>query len=143
MIDALIAGKLHGNPIERTSKAGKAFCVAKVRVATGEGESLFVSVIAFSESACTALLALNDGDAVALAGTLTPKVWTNSQGEAKPAIDMVAAQVLSAYHVQRKRRAMERPAGGDRPHAPKTTTEPAGAAVAGRPDPDFDGDLDF
>lgn len=107
MIDALVSGKLFGNPTQRTSKAGKPFAVAKVRAAAGDGESLFISVIAFDAAPCTALLALNDGDSVALSGSLTPKVWTDKQGEARPGLDLVAHQVLSAYHVTKKRRAME------------------------------------
>lgn len=107
MIDGLIAGKLFGAPARKTGKAGKPFAVAKVRAAGGDGESLFVNVIAFSEPAQAALLALEDGDAVALAGSITPKVWTDRDGNARPALDMVASQVLTAYHVTRKRRAME------------------------------------
>ena len=35
MIDALIAGRLHGQPTARTGKSGKPFAVAKVRAAAG------------------------------------------------------------------------------------------------------------
>lgn len=111
MIDGLIAGKLYGQPAERMGKAGKSFAVAKVRAASGDGESLFVNVIAFDAAPCAALLALGDGDSVALSGSLTPKVWTDKQGNARPSLDMVAAQVLTAYHVTKKRKAM----AGDRP----------------------------
>ena len=107
MIDALIAGRLHGQPTQRTSKTGKPFAVAKVRVAAGDGESTFISAIAFDDAPCTALLALGDGDSVAMSGTLTPKVWTDKDGNARPALDLVAHQVLSAYHVTRKRAAMQ------------------------------------
>ena len=97
MIDGLIAGKLYGQPAQRTGKSGKPFAVAKLRCAAGDGESLFVNVIAFDCDTCTALLALGDGDSVALAGTLTPKVWTDKQGNTRPALDMVAHRVLTAY----------------------------------------------
>ena len=106
MIDALISGKLYGQPAQRTGKSGKPFAVAKVRCAAGDGESLFVNVIAFDPDTCTALLALGDGDSVALAGTLTPKVWTDKQGNTRPTLDIVAAQVLTPYHVTRKRKAV-------------------------------------
>ena len=106
MIDGLIAGKLYGNPKQHTSKAGKPFAVAKVRCAAGDGESLFVNVIAFDVTTCAALLALGDGDSVALAGMLTPKVWMDKDGYARPTLDIVAAQVLTAYHVTRKRKAV-------------------------------------
>ncbi|MCA8456587.1 single-stranded DNA-binding protein [Burkholderia multivorans] len=116
MIDGLVSGKLYGTATSRTGASGKAFVTAKVRAAAGDGESLFVNVIAFSTTAGEALLALGDGDSVALAGTLTPKVWTNRDGETKPALDMVAHAVLTAYHVKRKRAAMQ-----GRPSAPETT----------------------
>jgi single-stranded DNA-binding protein len=106
MIDGLIAGKLYGAPQERTSKTGTPFTVAKVLCTAGDGESLFVSVIAFEAYACTALLALDDGDSVALAGMLTPKVWIDKDGDARPALDIVAAQVLTVYHVTSKRKAV-------------------------------------
>ena len=107
MIEALVSGKLHGQPAQKISKTGKPFVVAKVRAHAGEAD-VFVNVIAFSQAACEALLALGEGDAVALAGTLTPKAWPDREGTARPALDLVASQVLSAYHVTRKRRAIER-----------------------------------
>lgn len=117
MIEGLIAGKLQGKATERTSKAGKPFAIAKVRAATGEGEALFVNVIAFDTAPCTALLALGDGDAVALAGTLTPKAWLDREGQPRAAVDLVAAQVLSAYHVRRRREAVKKPAPSATPAA--------------------------
>lgn len=106
MMDALIAGRVHGQPTARAGKSGKPFAVAKVRAAGGDGEALFVSVIAFDEAPCKALLALSDGDSVALSCSLTPKVWTDREGNTRPALDLVAHQVLTAYHVTRKRAAV-------------------------------------
>lgn len=105
MIDALVAGKLVGAAVERTASSGKTFVTCKVRAASGD-VALFVNVIAFDDNAKAALLALADGDSVALAGTLTPKVWTDKHGDAKPALDMVAHGVLSAYHVRKRREAI-------------------------------------
>ncbi|HDR9500121.1 TPA: single-stranded DNA-binding protein [Burkholderia cepacia] len=124
MIDGLISGKLYGVATERTGQSGKTFVTAKVRAATGEGESLFVNVITFSTTAADALLALGDGDSVSLAGTLTPKVWTDKHGDTRPALDMVAHAVLTAYHVKRKRAAMQ-----GHQSTPKTTD---GADQVGR-----------
>lgn len=122
MIDALIAGKLYGQPKTMTSKAGKPFATAKVRAAAGEGEALFVNVITFDAGTVAALLALGDGDSVALAGSLTPKVWTDKEGNSRPAVDLVAHKLLTAYHVTRKRKAVQKP-------------------VSQRQPPDFDDDL--
>jgi single-stranded DNA-binding protein len=134
MIDALIAGKIHGQPTQRTTKAGKPFALCKVRVATGAEDSIFVSVIAFDSDPVNAIMALNQGDSVALSGTIKPGVWTDNQGNAKPTLDMTAHQVLTAYHVSRKRKAVAKDDGQDG-KAPKPAAMPA--------QPDFDDDLNF
>lgn len=104
MIDALIAGKVFGTPTRRTSKAGKPFSIAKVRAAAGDGDLIFVNVIAFDDVPAAAILMLNDGDAVSIAGSLTPRVWTDKDGNTRPAVDLVANQVLTVYHVNKKRK---------------------------------------
>ena len=107
MIDGLVGGKLYGAPEKRLGKAGKPFVMAKVRATAGDNETaLFVNVIAFDSAPSAALMALQDGDSVTLAGSLTPKVWTDKQGVIRPSLDMVAHQVLTAYHAHQKRDAM-------------------------------------
>ena len=95
MIDGLVAGRLYGEAERRTDKAGKAYSLAKVRASTAEGEMLFVNVIAFDDDLCTSLHRLHDGDSVALSGSLNPRVWTDKQGNARPALDMVAHRLIS------------------------------------------------
>lgn len=102
-IEALILGKLHQRAEQRTSKTGRPFVTAKARAAAGDGESLFVNVIAFGDTACAALLAMDAGDSLALAGTLKPGAWTDREGNARPSIDVVAAQVLTVYGLKKKR----------------------------------------
>jgi single-stranded DNA-binding protein len=103
MIDALIQGRVHGTPQQRTGSSGKPFTTAKARVATRDGDAIFVNVICFSADAQRALLALGDGDSVALSGEMTPKVWTDKEGNARPVVDLLAHAVLTAYHVKRRR----------------------------------------
>ena len=95
MIDGLVAGRLYGEAERRTDKAGKAYSLAKVRASTAEGEVLFVNVIAFDGDLCASLHRLYDGDSVALSGSLNPRVWTDKQGNARPALDMVAHRLIS------------------------------------------------
>ena len=95
MIDGLVAGRLYGEAERHTDKAGKAYSLAKVRVSTAEGEMLFVNVIAFDDDLCKSLHRLRDGDSVALSGSLNPRVWTDKQGNARPALDMVAHRLFS------------------------------------------------
>lgn len=128
MIDGLIAGKLYGKSARRTGKNGKPFVTAKVRAAAGDGETLFVNVITFSNIVGDALLALDDGDSVSLSGALTPKVWTDSKGESRPVLDLVAHAVLTAYHVTRKRQAVS-----------KQDDAPAGERQQGQRAPSADG----
>ena len=128
MIDALIGGRLHGKAVQRIGGSGKPFVVCKVRTPV-DGESLFVNVIAFSESVGNSLLALEEGDSVALSGALTPKVWTPANGAPKPVLDLVCHSVTTTYHVQRKRQAMQpTPAMNGNAHM---------AAMAPLPDDDF------
>lgn len=95
MIGGLISGKVFGDPEQRRGKGETPFVVAKVRASTNDGETVVVNVIAFDEAPSAALIALRDGDAVALTGSITPKVWTDKQGNTRPALDMVAQRVLT------------------------------------------------
>jgi single-stranded DNA-binding protein len=106
MIEGLITGTLVGLAEQRQGKNDTSFVLAKVKAMPGEGESLIVNVIAFAAEACAALLALDEGDSLALSGALTPKVWTDKQGNTRPALDLVASQVQTVYQVARKRAAL-------------------------------------
>jgi hypothetical protein len=96
MIDGLIAGRLMGDASRRVDKAGRTYLVARVLARNKADEEFIVNVIAFDEAPCAALLALRDGQGLALSGALTPKVWTDKQGIARPSLDLVAAQVMTA-----------------------------------------------
>lgn len=95
MIDALIAGRLFGIAEQRSGQAGSAYVTCKLRAATDDGDWIICNVIAFDERLRSALLALGDGDSLCLSGALTPKVWTDKQGKARPALDLVAHAVLN------------------------------------------------
>lgn len=105
MIDALIAGKLHGAPQQRTSKNGNPFTTCRVRVHNGD-ESALCMVICFDREAQAALLALGEGEAVALAGSLKVGIWEGKDG-ARPSLDLTASRVLTQYHVTKRRKAMQ------------------------------------
>ncbi len=107
MIDALLSGKLAADPKAHTANNGNTFATCRVWVATGAEDRLSVSVIAFDAATVAGLLALATGDAVSLAGELTPKVWADKAGVAKPSADLKAHKLLTAYHVQRTRTTMQ------------------------------------
>ena len=102
MIDGLVAGKLVGEAEMLEGKNASKFVVAKVKATAGDGDTIVVNVIGFSPEACAALMSLNDGDSVSLAGSLTPKVWEDKQGNTKPALDMIASNVMTVYQVRQK-----------------------------------------
>ena len=99
MIEGLVAGTVLGDPEARRGKADSSFVLVKVRAQNTDGELILVNVIAFSADLGAALLELRDGDAVALSGSLAPKVWSDKQGNTRPALDMVATRMLS--HTER------------------------------------------
>lgn len=96
MIDGLVAGRLMGEASRRADKTGRGYVVARVLARNRADEEFIVNVIAFDEAPGAALLALADGDALSLAGALTPKVWTDKQGIARPSLDLIASRVMSA-----------------------------------------------
>ena len=82
---------------------------------------LAVAVIAFSDSACAGPLAPGNGDALSLADSLAPRARNDRKGVVRPALDLVASQVLTAYHVARKRKAigpMRHDQGATQPASP-------------------------
>lgn len=108
MIDALIAGRLYGQPQQRTARNGSPYTTAKLRVALANGETAFVNVITFRESVGAALLALSDGAPLALAGELKAGAYTAQDGTARASLDLTAHEILTEYHVTRRRKAMQR-----------------------------------
>ncbi len=64
-----------------------------------------VNLIAFDERVCIALLALSQGESVAVTGPVKPKVWAPEGGEPRVMVDVVAHAVLTVYAVNKKRRA--------------------------------------
>jgi hypothetical protein len=94
MIDGLVAGRLMGDVVRRLDRAGRNYVVARVLARNRGDEEFIVNVIAFDDGPGEALLAMGDGDALSLAGALTPKVWVDKQGNHRPSLDMVAHRVI-------------------------------------------------
>jgi single-stranded DNA-binding protein len=103
MIDALIGGRLYAKPEQRTSRNGNSFVTAKLLVSIGE-DRVFCNVITFDTGACSALVALDEGESASIAGELRPKLYEASDGSTKLALDCTAHAVITTYHVQRKRK---------------------------------------
>nr|WP_315483911.1 single-stranded DNA-binding protein [uncultured Undibacterium sp.] len=102
MIDALIAGRLYGIAEQRTGHAGSAYVTCKVKAMTDDGDGIICNVIAFNDKVRETLLQLEDGASLSLSGALTPKVWTDKQGNARPALDLVAHSIQDLAFAERK-----------------------------------------
>ena len=105
MLDALLSGRLIGTPQKRLAKSGAPFAGCRVRVSLSDGNNLLVSVSAFEPEPMAALLVLAEGDAVSISGPLTLGTWTDNEGQARPSAAMLAHNVLTAYSVNKKRKA--------------------------------------
>ena len=106
MIEALISGKLVGDPVRRTSTKGTPYVTAQVRVAAGS-ESFFVGVTTFSESAGERLMKLSKGSSVAAAGTLEQNVWIDRDGHDRRDWRLTCTEILSVQQARRRREAVE------------------------------------
>lgn len=102
MIDALVAGRLVGQPQQRTGQSGKPFVTAVVRVPQAQGEAAFVSAIGFGPRIVETLGALSDGDSIAISGELTVGVF-EKDGAARSSLKLVVHNLTTAHHVKRKR----------------------------------------
>jgi single-stranded DNA-binding protein len=101
-LHVLALGTLVADPQQRTSSGGKVYVTANLRTPTDE-DAVLVSVVAFSDSAKAALLALGKGDSVSVTGRAKLTAWTGKEGEQRQGLSVVADAVLSAYAVGKKR----------------------------------------
>ncbi len=103
MIGAVIHGTLVGDPIERTTREGKRFVTATLRVPAGE-DALFVGVAAFEQLAAERLARMRKGGTVAACGVLEQTTWTAKDGSERTGWRLTASEVLTAYGATKKRR---------------------------------------
>jgi single-stranded DNA-binding protein len=99
-LHVLATGTLTADPQSRTSKSGNDFAIGNIRVATGEGEPVFVSLIAFADKAPN-LLGHRQGSTIAVAGRATFKSWTGKDGAEKHGLSVVVEQIVSAAAARR------------------------------------------
>jgi single-stranded DNA-binding protein len=136
MIETLITGKLYGAPKLGTTKNGGSYANAKVKIPAGDGDTLFASIITFSDTAVQALCALTDGDPVACVGTLKVSTYVSKNGDTRVSLDITATQVMTLYQVKRKRAAVQDDdvTQHPQPRPPRRHAPPAGhgSAASGR-----------
>ncbi|TSE20753.1 hypothetical protein Talka_00416 [Tepidimonas alkaliphilus] len=139
-IDALIQGRLHGDPVRRETKTGRAYATARLAVTDGDGGQHLVSAIAFDADVVQQLLALCDGDALAAAGELSASTFTAKTGEVRPSLRLLVHAILTPYTVRRRREAAtdRRDGGTHTTRTPDRQRRHSAALRAQQPLPDDD-----
>jgi single-stranded DNA-binding protein len=122
---ALVTGTLFKPAEERiSSKTGRTFVSATLKVGGETGDAEFWSITAFAQSAQSELLRLNAGDALSCQGKARFELWQpRDGGEVKISRSLIADQILALKAAPRERRAK---AKAETPllDQPATTTDP-------------------
>lgn len=105
MLSILASGTLISDPVSRTSATGKAYATASLRVPAEDSDAMLVSVIAFNADSVAAILALQRGDSVAVAGRGKLTEWTGQDGSQKRGLSVTADKVLTIYAAGKARKA--------------------------------------
>ncbi len=112
---AIITGALFRAPEQRTSKAGRPFVTATIRVKDGDA-SQWWRVTAFSESVQAELMRLDEGESVCIQGAFKAELYQPEGGEPKASLSIIADNVLALRQPKigsaaypRKRKAPETP----------------------------------
>ncbi|MFZ5557232.1 MAG: single-stranded DNA-binding protein [Pseudomonadota bacterium] len=99
----LATGILIADPQQRRAANGNDYATGAMRVPT-EDAAAVVSIIAFDQAACDALLAHRKGDALSVSGRSKLTAWTGRDGETRHGISVVAEQVISAHQAATRAR---------------------------------------
>ena len=110
MIDVLIQGRLRGAVTVKTTKNGNPFATFKLAASDKTGESVLCSCIAFSATAVETVQRLSDGDSIAVSGEAAISSWQGRDGSARHGLDVTIHNVMTAYHMGRKRADKPKPA---------------------------------
>jgi hypothetical protein len=132
---ALATGSLFKPPEQRTSsRTGKLFVTATLRVGGDSGNGEFWSITAFSESVQGELLRLGAGDAMSAQGKLEIKTYIAADGTTKVGRSLIADHVL----------ALRAPPKERKPKVAKPAqTQEQSTTTATTTDPGLDDDLPF
>ena len=114
MIDVLIQGRLRGGVTIKPTQQGKDYAIFRLSTTDKNGDSILCGCITFEPAAVEAVQRLGDGDSVAVSGEAAIRTWQGKDGQERYGLDVMAHQVMSAYHAGRKR--PSRPQDDDSAH---------------------------
>lgn len=135
--DALLSGKIgRGGVTLKTAANGRQFARWLFQVTDKNGNSLLASCVAFRDSVIEPMQAMGEGDSVAVSGECAISQWQGNDGQGRVGLDVVAHAVLTAYAVQRKRKAAQGEEA--QPQADRKPSFDAARAFAPGPGPGTD-----
>ncbi|MCF7967963.1 MAG: single-stranded DNA-binding protein [Methylococcaceae bacterium] len=107
MLSGLLAGTLASTPKSGKAASGVTWANVLVRVPCGqnkegEAETAFVSLACFGTDA-EALGRLDKGDTITAQGQLKPNEYVGKDGTQRHGLSMMAAHLLTAYALRKKR----------------------------------------
>lgn len=94
MIRALLSGVLHCDPQTRTSRGGQSFTTGKLRADGGDGNTVWVSLIAFGDVA-DRLASLKAGQALSVSGRAKLSAWLSKDGQPSAGLDVTADELAT------------------------------------------------
>lgn len=104
MIAVLASGTIFRAPKASVSRGGKPFVAATVKVADGN-ETLFIRVMAWSDTARAELEPLSEGALVSVSGRLVSEIYTPTGGEPRVSLTVMADQALALKKPQKAKAA--------------------------------------
>src|SRR5271170_5425648 len=113
---ALVSGALSRAPELKTSKSGKPYVTATIKVAA-DNAAEFWSVLAFSESAQAELMRLGEGDKVSVQGSLKVEPFAARDGQTRINRTVFADHVLALRQPPRERKSRASTFGTGAPQA--------------------------
>ena len=105
----LVSGALSRAPEVKTSRSGKPYTSATIRVAA-DSAAEFWSILAFSESAQAELSRLGEGDKISVQGSLKVEPYTARDGQTRINRTVFADHILALRQPPRERKPRAVPA---------------------------------
>jgi len=99
MIECLATCLLMGKAEVHPAADGRRIVSARMRVQV-EGDWVLGNVVTTTNQAGDALLALRDGEAIALAGSLLPTAWVDDDGGPRIILKVIAHTALTVRHAR-------------------------------------------
>jgi single-stranded DNA-binding protein len=129
-VHVLVSGSLFKNPELKTSKSGKSYATASIRTASTDNSAAdFWNLLIFSTSVQEELLRLNEGDKLAVQGSLRLEIYN---GKINRSVFVDAILPLRAPPRERKPKAaasstplLDQPAKQSTPSGESSTDKPA------------------